>query len=72
MICTVTAYKLIQIVSISNLSIALFHLFKVIVADKTHLKPLFSCHKSENKSITLLFAKNNESAKLFLSVTSTL
>ena len=37
-----------------------------------YLKPLFSSNKSENKSKILLFAKNNESAKLFASVTSTL
>ena len=37
-----------------------------------YLKPLFSSNKSENKSIILYFAKNNESGKLFVSVTSTL
>ena len=37
-----------------------------------YLKPLFSSNKSENKSIILLFAKNNESLKLTLSTTSTL
>ena len=55
----------------SNLVIALFHLFKVIVANKLYLKP-FCSNKSLNKLIILLFAKNNESAKLILSVTSTL
>ena len=56
----------------SYLLIALFHLFKVIISGKTNLKPLFSSDKSENKSIILLFGKNNESAKLFVSVTSML
>ena len=37
-----------------------------------YLKPLFSSNKSENKSIILLFAENNESLKLSLSVSSTL
>ena len=58
--------------SISYLLIALLHLFKVIIADKTYLKPLFSGNKSENKSIILLFTKNNESLKLSMSATSTL
>ena len=62
----------INIISISYLLIILFHLFRVIVATKTYLKPLFSSNKSENKSIIQIFAKNNESAKLFVSVTSTL
>ena len=56
----------------SNLVIVLFHLFKVIVANKLYLKPLFCSNRSLNKLIILLFAKNNESAKLILSVTSTL
>ena len=56
----------------SYLLIALFHLFKVIVADKTYLKPLSSFNKSENKSIILLSTKNNKSAQLSLSVPSTL
>ena len=60
------------IVSISYLLIALFHLFKVIVANKLYLKPLFSSNESLNKLVILLFAKNNESLKLILSVTSTL
>ena len=47
---TVIASELRYIVLISYLLIALFHLFKVIIADKTYLKPLFSCNKSENKS----------------------
>ena len=68
---TVTGSDLIQIVSISNLLIALLHRFKVITANKTYLKPLFSCSKSRNKLIILLFAKNNESAKLILSTNST-
>ena len=59
-------------VSISYLLIALLHLFKVIVADKTYLKPIFYCNKSLNKSIVLLFANNNKSLKLILSVTSSL
>ena len=58
--------------SISYLLIALLHLFKVIIADKTYLKPLFFCNKPENKSIILLFTKNNESLKLSMSATSTL
>ena len=37
-----------------------------------YLKPLFSSNKSENKSIIRYFAENNESGKLFVSVTSTL
>ena len=69
---TVTASELIQIVSISCLLIALFHLFKVIVSGKTYLKPFFYSNKSENKLIILLFSKINQSAKLFVSVTSTL
>ena len=69
---TITASELIYIVSTSYLLITLFHLFKVIVADKTYLKPLFPSNKSENRSIVLLFAKNNDSDKLFVSVTSTL
>ena len=51
--------------------VSLFHLFKVTVTDKMYLKPLFSSNKSLNKSIILLFAKNNESLKLILSTTST-
>ena len=69
---TVIASDLVYIVSISYLLIALFHLFKVIIANKLYLKPLFSCNKSLNKSMILPFAKNNESLKLILSVTSTL
>ena len=69
---TVTASELICIVSTSYLLITLFHLFKVFVADKTYLKPLFSSNKSENRPIILLLAKNNESDKLFVPVTSTL
>ena len=36
-----------------------------------YLKPLLSFNKSENKSIILIFAKNNDSAKLILSTTPT-
>ena len=49
-----------------------FHLFKVISVKKLYLKPLFSLNKSLNKSLILLFAKNNESSKLILSLISTL
>ena len=45
--------------------------FKVTVTDKTYLKPLFSSNKSLKKLIILLFAKNKESSKLVLSITST-
>ena len=69
---TVIALVLILAVSISNLLIALFHLFKVTTIYKLYLKPLFSLNKSLNKSLMLLFAKNNESSKLILSVISTL
>ena len=69
---TVIASDLRYIVSISYLLIALFHLFKELVANKLYLKPLFPSNKSLNKSIILFFAKNNESLKLVLSVTSTL
>ena len=44
----------------------------MIVANKLYLKPLFSSNESLNKLVILLFAKNNESLKLILSVTSTL
>ena len=67
---TVIALVLICIVSISYLLIALFHLFKVIIATKLYLKPLFSCNKSLNKLLILLFAKNNESSRLVLSISS--
>ena len=66
------ALDLIFTVSILNLLIALFHLFKVTTIYKLYLKPLFSLNKSLNKSLMLLFAKNNESSKLILSVISTL
>ena len=69
---TVLASELTGVVSISYLLIGLFHLFKVIVANKTYLKLIFSCNKSLNKSTVLLFAKNNESLKLSLSAPSTL
>ena len=68
---TVIALVLICIVSISYLLIALLDLFKVIIATKLYLKPLFSRNKSLNKLLILLFAKNNESSKLVLSITST-
>ena len=68
---TVIALALIFTVSISNLLIALFHLFKVTTIYKLYLKPLFSRNKSLNKSLILLFAKNNESSMLVLSKTST-
>ena len=51
--------------------VSLFDLFKVIVTDKMYLKPLFSSNKSLNKSIILLFAKNNESLRLISSAIST-
>ena len=44
----------------------------MIVVDKTYLKPIPSYSKSLNQLIILLFAKNSESLKLFLSATSTL
>ena len=69
---TVTAFDLIKIVSISYLLLPLLHLFKVISATKVYLKPLFSLNKSLNKSLILYFAKNKDSFKLLLSVTSTL
>ena len=68
---TVIALALIFTVSISNLLIALFHLFKVTTIYKLYLKPLFSLNKSLNKSLILLFAKNKELSKLLLSMTST-
>ena len=58
-------------VLISYLLVALFHLFKVIDVAKLYLKPLFSLNKSQNKSLILLFAENNESSKFLLSITST-
>ena len=68
---TVIALVLIWIVSISYVLVALFHLFKVIIATRLYLKPLFSLNKSLNKSLILLFAKNKELSKLLLSMTST-
>ena len=68
---TVIALALICFVSISYLLTALFHLFKVTIATKLYLKPHFSLNKSLNRLSILLFAKNNESSKLVLSITST-
>ena len=68
---TVIALALIFAVSISNLLIALFHLFIVPTMYKLYLKPVLSRNKSLNESLTFLFAKNNESSKLMLSVIST-
>ena len=68
---TVIALVLIYIASISYLLVALFRLFKVIIATKLYLKSLFSGNKSLNKLLILLFAKNNESSKLVLSISST-
>ena len=68
---TVIALVLICIVSISYLLIALFHLFKVVIATKLYLKPLFSLNKSLNNLLILPSAKNNESSKFLLSITST-
>ena len=50
---TVIALVLICFVSISNLLIALFHLFKVIITAKLYLKPLFCLNKSPNKLLIL-------------------
>ena len=61
---TIIALVLICIASIWYLLIALFHLFKVIIATELYLKPLLSRNKSLNKLLILLFAKNNESSKL--------
>ena len=55
----------------SYLLIALFHLFKVIIANELYLKALFSLNKSLNKLLMLLFPKTNELSKLLLSITST-
>ena len=58
--------------NIISISCIILYIFKVIVVDKTYLKPLFSCNKSLNKSIMLLFSKKNESLKPIPSATSTL
>ena len=67
---TVIGLVLICIISTSYLLIALFHLFKGIIATKLYLKTLFSLNSSLNKLLILLFPKNSESFKLMLSINS--